>query len=252
MVSQAPEIPVIEKSNIYGLFKLLGGNRQIDYNHVKRLKRSMQSHPHMFASNPIEVNENMYIIDGQHRRQAAQELGVPVYYIVVPGATLEETRVENVTQRRWTLIDFANSYAESGRPDYKVFLKYVKQYPKIAPSILRTYLAGSQKNGIEIDFRNGEFVVGDEAKASKNIEKMAAVIVKTGITMNAPLAHGLLQLFEGRTAKNADPFDYDFFMSKLERETARELLRTGSSIRACLRSVEDVYNFQSKVQKRLY
>lgn len=252
MVSQAPEIPQIQTTNIYGLFKLLGGNRPIDYNHVKRLKRSMQAYPHMFASNPIEVNENMYIIDGQHRRQAAQELGLPVYYIVVDGATLEETRVENVTQRRWSLMDFANSFAESGRPSYKVFLKYVKQYPKIAPSILRTYLAGSQKNGIEIDFRNGEFEVGDETAAAKNIEKMSAIIDKTGITMNAPLAHGLLALFEGRTAKNSDPFDYEFFMQKLERETARELLRTGSSIRACLRSVEDVYNFQSKTQKRLY
>lgn len=251
MVSQAPEIPVIQATSTYAMFKLLGGNRPIDYNHVKRLKRSMQAYPHMFASNPIEVNENMYIIDGQHRRLAAQELGVPVYYIVVPGATLEETRVENVTQRRWSLMDFARSYADSGRKDYTVFLRYVAKYPKIAPSILRTYLAGGQKNGIEIDFRNGEFTIENEAKAAKNLEKMSAIIDKTGISMNAPLAHGLLQLFEGRTAKNADPFDYEFFMSKLERETARELLRTGSSIRACLRSVEDVYNFQSKTQKRL-
>lgn len=252
MVSQTTEVPVIQKTNIYGLFKLLGGNRPVDYNHVKRLKRSMQAYPNMFASNPIEVNENMYIIDGQHRRQAAQELGVPIYYIVVEGASLEETRVENVTQRRWTLLDFAESYAESGRKDYKTFLRYVKQYPKIAPGILRVYLAGGQKNGMDIDFRNGEFTIGDEQHAANQLEKLQAVIDKTGVIINAPLAHGFLQLLEGRTAKNSDPFDYEFFMAKLERETARELLRTSSSIRACLRSIEDVYNFQSKTQKRLY
>lgn len=252
MVLQAPEAPKIEVTNIYGLFKLMAGNRPIDYNHVKRLKRSMQKHPHMFASNPIEVNENMFIIDGQHRRLAAQELGVPVYYIVVPGATLEETRVENVTQRRWTLLDFARSYAESGRKDYKKFLEYVKLYPKIAPGILRVYLSGGQKHELDVDFRNGEFQIEDEARGAENLKKLSAIVDKTGINVNAPMAHGLLALFEGRVAKNSDPFDYDFFMQKLERESARELLRTASSIRACQRSIEDVYNFQSKTQKRLY
>lgn len=252
MVSQTTEVPVIQKSNIYGLFKLLGGNRPVDYNHVKRLKRSMQAYPNMFASNPIEVNEHMFIIDGQHRRQAAQELGVPVYYIVVPGASLEETRVENVSQRRWTLLDFAESYAESNRKDYKTFLRYVKQYPKIAPGILRVYLAGGQKNGLDIDFRNGEFTIGDEQHAANQLEKLAYVVDKTGIQVNAPMAHGFLQLLEGKVAKNSDPFDYDIFTAKLEKETARELLRPANSIRACLRSIEDVYNFGSKVTKRLY
>ena len=252
MVSQTTEVPKIERTKIYGLFKLMAGNRPVDYNHVKRLKRSMERYPHMFASNPIEVNENFYIIDGQHRRLAAQELGTDVYYIVVPGATLEETRIENITQRRWSLMDFASSYAESGRNDYKIFIKYVKKHPGIAPGILRTYLIGGQKNQAEADFRNGEFTIEDEQHAANNLEKLAAIIDKTGVSMNKPLAIGLLQLFEGRTAKNSDPFDYEFFMGKLERESARELLRPSTSVRACLRSVEDVYNFQSKSQKRLY
>lgn len=242
----------IQTTTTYGQFKLMTGNRPVDYNHVKRLMREMQAYPNMFASKPIEVNEDMYIIDGQHRRQAAAELGMPVYYIVVPGGTLEETRIGNVTQRRWTLLDFANSFAQSGRKDYVTFLRVVKKYPKIAPSILRTYLVGGQLHEMDVDFRRGNFVVADETKALKNIDKLNAIIEKTGITVNAPMANGLLSLFEGRTAKNADPFDFEFFMQKLERESARELLRTASSVRACLRSVEDVYNFQSKTQKRLY
>lgn len=243
----AQNAPQIQSTTVYGLFSLMAGNRPIDYNHVKRLKRSMQTDPQLFASNPIQVNEHMYIIDGQHRRLAAQELGIPVYYIVVEGGTLDETRVLNVTQRRWTLLDFAESFAASERKDYKVFLRFVKEFPQIAPSILRTYLSGGQKNGLDIDFRRGEFVIEDERHARNNIERLAAIISKSHVKINAPMAHGFLKLFN-----EPDNFDYDFFMQKLERETARELLRPASAIRSCLRSIEDVYNFQAKTQKRLY
>jgi hypothetical protein len=230
----------------------MAGNRPIDYNHVKRLKREMQANPHLFASNPISVNEHMYIIDGQHRRQAAQELGVDVYYIVTPGISLDETRSLNVTQRRWQLLDFARSYADSGREDYKTFLKFHKNFPNISPSIIRTYLAGGQKHELDIDFRRGEFQVADEAVAEKNLTKLNEIVKKTGININAPMAHAFLQLFTGNVAKGADEFSYEKFMEKLDRESARELLQTASSVRACLRSIENVYNFQSKHQARLY
>lgn len=239
--------PKIEVTKIYGLFQLMGGNRPIDYNHVKRLKQEMRTNPHLLATNPISVNENMYIIDGQHRRMAAQELGVPLYYIVTPGITLEDTRSLNTTQKRWTLMDFARSYADSGREDYKIFVRVVNDYQNIAPGILRMYLMGGEKAGMENDFKRGDFVVDDESHARNNIEKLDAIIRKSHVSINTPMARGFLRLFE-----NPKDFDYDFFMQKLERESAQELLRPASAIRQCLRSIEDVYNFQSKMTKRLY
>src|SRR6266702_2300004 len=135
MATQTAPAPKIENSNIYGLFKLMGGNRIINYNHVKELKRSMEAHPELLPFNPIEVNENMFIIDGQHRWAACKELGLPVYYMINKGGSLEETRVENVTQRRWSLMDFAHSYAEGGNKDYKMFLRMVHDFPKIQASV---------------------------------------------------------------------------------------------------------------------
>jgi hypothetical protein len=241
------EIPQIQVTTDYLKFKLMAGNRPVDYNHVKRLKRSMEADPQLLPSSPIQVNEHFFIIDGQHRRLAAQELGVPLYYIVTPGATLDETRVLNFTQRRWTLLDFARSYSESGRDDYKIFLEYVNRYPKIAPSIIRVYLAGGQRHQLDLDFRRGEFFVEDEAEANWALSRLQEIIDKTNVKMNAPMAHSLLGLF-----KDSENFDYDLFLSKLDRESARELFRPAAAVRTCLRSIEDVYNFQSKTQKRLY
>ncbi|MGI9028167.1 MAG: ParB N-terminal domain-containing protein [Candidatus Saccharimonadales bacterium] len=252
MATQAPEIPQIQTTKEYAIFKLMAGNRAVDYNHVKRLKREMQANPHLFASNPISVNENMYIIDGQHRRQAAQELNIPVCYIITPGIKLDETRSLNVTQRRWQLLDFARSYAETGHKDYTTFLHFVKQYPKIAPGILRTYLAGGQRHQLDVDFRRGEFQVKNADRARENLDKLNTIAQKTGMTMATPMSNALLQLFEDKTGKGADPFDYELFVQKLDREAARELFEATASIRGCLRSIENVYNFQSKAQKRLY
>ena len=151
------EIPQIQVTKDYGQFKLMNGNRVVDYNQVKRLKREMEANPHLFAGNPILVNENNFIIDGQHRRQAAQELGRPVYYVVVSGITLDETRSLNVTQKHWVLMDFARSYAEGGQEDYRKFIAAVRKYPNIAPAIIMKVLAGGQRHQLGDDFRRGEF-----------------------------------------------------------------------------------------------
>lgn len=247
MTTQTVAAPKIENSKIYGLFKLMAGNRVINYNHVKQLKRSMEAHPELLPTNPIEVNEHMFIIDGQHRWMACKELGLPVYYIVNEGGSLEATRIENVTQRRWSLMDFAHSYAEGGSKDYKMFLRMVHDYPKIQASIIQMVCNGGNRHNTALDFRRGEFVISDQAAALKALERLNAIAEKTHQRLNSPMSTQLF--FVMRDSKD---FDYEHFMKKLDRETARELFRMAGTRRLCLQSVENVYNFQSKQVTRFY
>lgn len=243
----ADQAPQIQVTNDYGQFKIMQGNRPLNQNHIKRLKRSMEADPQLLPTNPIQVNEHMYIIDGQHRYHAARELGAPLFFVVVRGGTLDETRILNVTQRRWTLMDFAISYANSGRPDYVKFVRYAKEFPSISPSILRMYLAGGQLHNLNEDFSRGEFVIANEEKALDYLRKLTEVIVTTHTHMNKPMAVALYGLFE-----KPKEFDFEVFLGKLDREKARELFNPMDSVRGSLRSIEEVYNFQSKYQKRLY
>lgn len=239
--------PVINVTKDYNKFKLMRGNRVVDQNHVLKLKNEMKANPDLLTVNPILVNEHGFIIDGQHRHRAAQELNVPLYYIKMPGATLDETRHLNVTQKAWGILDFANSYADSGREDYKVFINFHKKYPRVSLSILRIYLAGAQKNGIEADFRRGDFQVSDAESAKHNLDFLDAVIEKSNMQVNTPMAMALLQL----RSRNKE-FDPGLFLQKLDKDGARELFQLSNAVRGCLRSVENVYNFGSKWQKRLY
>lgn len=253
MSEQSLEIPQIQVTKDYSKFKLMAGNRTVDYNHVKRLKREMEANPHLFMGNPILVNENDFIIDGQHRRQAAQELGRPIYYIVAPGITLDETRSINVTQKHWVLMDFARSYAEAGYEDYGKFIRAVTKYPQIAPAIIMKVLAGGQKHNMSEDFRRGEFKIADYAQGLKDLEHLEAVREKGNIVMNTPMAMSLLMLMRTKDNPNADEnFDYDRFMSKLDHKGAVEAFSASNTVRNTLRSIEDVYNFRSPTRVRLY
>lgn len=246
-------LPQVQTTKDYSRFKLMAGNRAVDYNQVKRMKREMERNPHLFAGNPILVNENDFIIDGQHRRQAAQELGRPIYYIVVPGITLEETRALNVTQKHWTLMDFARSYADSGQESYIKFILAVNKYPNLAPAIIMKVLAGGQLHRLSENFRHGTFEIESYSQAMTYLEKIDRVRKKGEIIMNSPMAMSLLRLLKNEDIPGADePFDYDRFMFKLERKGAREIFVPGNNIRNCLRAIEDVYNFHSPVRVRLY
>lgn len=119
---------LVKSSITYDRFKLLPGNRDMTPGHIKRLMRAIQEHPEILEAQPILVNEKMQIIDGQHRFEAAKGLGLPIYYVVVPGIGIEVARSLNVMQRKWEPIDFARSYAASGNENYRIYIKIREQY----------------------------------------------------------------------------------------------------------------------------
>lgn len=238
----------IESTRTYGSFQFMKGNRRVDTNHVKKLKREMANNPELLASNPIMVNEHLFIIDGQHRFTAAKELGHEIFYIVAEGTSIHEARHLNTTQRRWQMIDFAQSYADSGYKDYIDFLHLHKQYPLVSLSILRLYCVGYQVHDMDGIFRRGEFEVYDMDETVKHLDALTRVVNATHVKMNMPMATSLLDLM-----KNNEDFDIEAFIKKLEdREGARELFQPLPSRRGCMRSIEAVYNYHSPKIRRLY
>jgi len=85
------EVNKVYKTNDLSIFNQIKGNRPPNPQHVRRLCDSIKTHG--ILQNPIIVNENMDIIDGQHRLLAAKESESSVYYIVVDGYSLEEVQI---------------------------------------------------------------------------------------------------------------------------------------------------------------
>jgi len=111
----------------YSIFKFLKGNRNIDITKKNRLKEAMCK---KFIINPIKVNENMEILDGQHRFMAAKESEKPIYYYISENEGINEARTINKNMTSWKSWDYVESYALENS-EYKKLCELPRIFPEI-------------------------------------------------------------------------------------------------------------------------
>lgn len=116
----------VYKTTDYGIFKRLIGNRDIPESRISKIVASIQEIG--WIRNPIVVNDKMEVIDGQGRLTALQRLGLPVEYIIAPGAGTKECIYMNMNMVNWKLPDFIKSYAEQGNANYQRLLTLMEKY----------------------------------------------------------------------------------------------------------------------------
>lgn len=163
---------IVQTTNDYGRFKYIESNRTISKPHVQHLIQSFEANPGLISTRPILVNENMEIIDGQHRLQACITLRLPVHYMVAEGTNVESAQLMNALQKGWGLMDYARSFAMNGKSDYREFLRLIEEYP-IASTILMIYCVGKAEHKINVKFKRGEFKMMDDKKL---IEKRLSML----------------------------------------------------------------------------
>jgi hypothetical protein len=93
------------------MFKKLPGNRGVNIGHVQQLISSIQNE-NLLKARPILVNENLEIVDGQHRLEAAKILQVPIFYEVVEGLAIKDVARVNSYQKNWRLESFLDLYCD--------------------------------------------------------------------------------------------------------------------------------------------
>ena len=123
------EVNKVYKTNDLSIFKNIKGNRPVNLKHVKRLTDSIKEHG--MLQNPIIVNENMQVIDGQHRLLSAINAKSDIYYIVNDDLNLKDVHTLNLNQKNWNKKDFMDGYAVMGVTPYqelKSFCEYNKDY----------------------------------------------------------------------------------------------------------------------------
>lgn len=97
-------------------FKYLKGNRDIKLAVVQKLMASMKKHGYIMGCPVLVVlREGVpYVIDGQHRLEAAHQLFIPFSYMIVDSDDLSVVDL-NTTAHTWTAKDFLKHWAELGK-----------------------------------------------------------------------------------------------------------------------------------------
>lgn len=134
------EVEVYETKD-YDVFKRLEGNR--DIRNVNKIVESIKKVGYIF--NPIMVNENMEVIDGQNRLKALERCGLPVHYYIVKNADIETARALNLGRTNWKPIDYVRSYAEEGIKSYQLFNTLLEENKDV---VTLQILVGIVKNRI--------------------------------------------------------------------------------------------------------
>ena len=110
----------IYETTEYSAFKKLENNRDVLEGRFKKLVASFTVKSIL---NPIIVNKDMEIIDGQGRFEARKALRMPIQYIIEPDADIEDCKLMNRYNTKWSNLDFAKSYAQAGNKNYINMLK---------------------------------------------------------------------------------------------------------------------------------
>lgn len=229
----------------YAKFRILIDNRDTSRSHINKLKEAMRRKPQILEAEKILVNENMEIIDGQHRFYAGMELDMEIPYIMMPGLTIDDARRMNMLQRRWTFDDYARSYAKVGNPSYVLFLKLREEYSLIKNQTIVMYMLGHQSHDLTSAFRTGEFVMEQE---EDDVREMLVKATQVAEIIQVPFSHSLaVALLD--MLKNED-FNFEHFITNLEKKP--ETITRGGIIREYMRQIEDVYNFHAKTLTRLF
>lgn len=136
----------------YSIFKRLPGNRDVSEQRVLRIMESIQTIG--WVSNPILVNENMEVIDGQGRLEALKRMLAPVEYRVLRGANIRHCRMMNDVNTAWVGKEFIRSFAETGDEGYKLLWQLMTQFDVNARTVL--HLAG-RRDAQERKIKSGQF-----------------------------------------------------------------------------------------------
>ena len=111
----------------YARVSFLDNNRIVKSSHVDMLKKSIKNID-LTKYNPIKVDANLRIIDGQHRFHACMELGLPIYYVVLNGVDAEQAMIiDNQNNKKWEMMDWLRYRANKNGGCYKQLLDFVQQ-----------------------------------------------------------------------------------------------------------------------------
>jgi uncharacterized protein YktA (UPF0223 family) len=170
------DIPVIKKTTNYSDFKTVTGNRLLNKKHYKTLLQAINER-NLLALNPIIVNNNMEVIDGQHRLQVAKTLNIPIYYVKGNGLNYQDVVMFNNTMRSWTMEDYARGYIALGFKEYAALERFKNKW-HFSMSNAMAILSGDGQvhKAIYSKFKHGLFEVANLDWANEFAQKLHDVV----------------------------------------------------------------------------
>jgi hypothetical protein len=227
-------------TTVYGNFKFLKGNREINEAKVKKIVADIQSGIDFLSSAPIIVNEKMEIIDGQHRYAVAMSMKKPIHYIIHDSADLNVVPAINSKSSKWRTVDFLNSYVDLKKPAYLKLQDFLNNNLRVSlPVAIKLLHDGHMKGENTIEaFRDGLFVYKHEPLAVDLFSMLSDLEPYTINPFSSRFINVMLSL------RNNGKYDHKTMLEKLEQSGYK--IENIDSPKAIVSNMEQIYNFRMK------
>ena len=226
----------------YDRFKLLNLNRSLDRNHINKIKDSIVKNGYLM-SNPIIVNKDMEILDGQHRFVALKDMGLEVPYEVIDkdyGTIIDL----NTTAKSWTVEDYVNYYCQKDQnPNFLRLARLCVELKSSATNIL-TIAIGERPGGTFMNnVKHGvlKLTQVDENRINEFYTQMLAFCKMVKIKPSAKLSRALIKLSQHPR------FSWKTMLEKaVKYPTLAYNCRTDDEFKIMLK---DLYNYNTKKEE---
>lgn len=211
------DAPQIQRTKDYSIFKMVRFNREKNKRHIESVKKIIAKE-NLLHLHPILVNEYMEVIDGQHRLEAAKELGVEVFYIK-DKISYDHILHSNLFQKKMSLEDVIKFYSLKDKlPDYVQFNDYLHLL-KISPKAFIGLLFGVISPALLEFIKTGNFKMPSSLhtveKLVSSLSRFMHFVNEKRITPKSMFSSSSFTIaFRNLVLLNA--FSEDIFMNKLE------------------------------------
>jgi len=232
------EVGKVYKTDDYSLFKLSKFNRNVI------LKKEMLNQAREGLISPIIVNEDFVVIDGQHRFTAAKEVKVPIEYIVKPGLGKHDIVRMNTIQRKWSMVDYVEAFANQGLNEYIRLAELIKSNIATSTEVAMISLNNLSSSSTRSRIEDGSFRFANYDKAVEFLEYYARFKKETGTPKRASVALGLWTLFQFEKV-DRDRIIRKIISTGLNEEIKIKNYNRNEFLKSVLESYNKQFNYKS-------
>jgi hypothetical protein len=235
----------IQKTIDYDKFHCISGNRDIHPGNLKKITASIK-YKNMLDINPIIVDKNGGIIDGQHRWEACKALGAVLHYIEKESFDPVDIITLNTNKKCWSIDDYVKHYATYGEPIFKKVVELMNKYSYTMTEIL-SFMgkdAGGVKSGIKMGLFKGDIdsltlVIGEKKEQLDEITEYIRKrsLEETFFVRASAFRSALVNIM------TCHGYSHMLFMSKLSQMIHKVTRRAGR--KEYFKMLCDIYNHRN-------
>ncbi|HSH25864.1 MAG TPA: hypothetical protein VLA13_10060 [Massilibacterium sp.] len=228
----------VYETSDYSIFKLHKRNRNV-ITRKDMLKQAKEG-----IINPIMVNGEMIVIDGQNRLHHSIEVGVPIKYIIDESLTVDDITRMNTNQEKWSLKDWVESFANEGRKEYEK-LVYILNNHNSDISLVSGLCIGTVSASVAADsVKSGNFKIINYEMIISFFHYFNRFLEETNANKNSPTAKALYQLFTIKKL-DKDRLIKKVITTRFDEELRDKRLTQTAVLKGLLESYNDRLNGKS-------